>query len=464
MRRLLVRLWPNGLAGRAMFVLVGGLVVLHVGSVGIHEFSLRSSHRASREQAMAEQLWRAARTVSLTPVARRDGTAHALSSPVLELHWRDTEHQFESPRDDASLDAIREQLIRAVPDLRDVRLGWGDPARHHLLVGSLRIDDAGALSFATPLFQASHKGPLDPIGLVSLVALAIGVGMLSIFILRNLTRPLGQLSAAADRIGRDDRPVMLRVEGPIEIQRAARAFNSMQERIRRLLEDRTLALAAVSHDLRSPITRMRLIVGFLDDERARDQLDANLDEMAGMVESILDYMRDGHAGEAARPTDLAALLRTICDAVSDTGGDVTFDGPVRLVQMLRPVMIRRALFNLVGNAVTYGGRARVALRQEGRSIEIAIDDDGPGIPEAELPMVLQPFHRLEGSRNRATGGVGLGLTIASRFIRAEGGELALSNRAGGGLRALVTLPVRQPDAAALAAAVQARRSAGADPA
>lgn len=463
MRNLRIRLWPNGLAGRAMFVLIAGLVVLHVGSVCIHEFSLRSSHQASREQAMAENLWRAARTISLSPVAQRDSTAHALSSPVLELHWRGAEQEMGNPQPDSSLDAIRQQLIRSVPELREVRLGWGDPARHHLLVGSLRVDDAGAVSFATPLFQASHDGPFDPISFAALMALAIGVGIASIFILRNLTRPLANLSAAADRIGRDDHPVTLREEGPIEIQRAARAFNSMQERIRRLLEDRTLALAAVSHDLRSPITRMRLLVGFLEDDRARDQLDANLDEMAEMVESVLDYMRDSGATEAARPTDLAALLRTICDAASDTGGDVTFEGPVRLVQVLRPVVIRRALSNLIGNAVIYGGSARVALRRKGAMIEIEITDDGPGIPEADLPLVLEPFHRLEASRNRATGGVGLGLTIASRFIKSEGGELMLSNRPEGGLKVLVTMPVRQPDAAALTAAVQARRRSNADP-
>jgi signal transduction histidine kinase len=437
-----------------MFVLISGLVVLHVGSVGIHELSLRSSHQANREQAMAENLWRAARTLSLTPPAQRDTTAHALSSSILELHWRGSDHGLPDTETDSALDDIRRQLVSTVPELREIRLGWGDPARHHLLVGSLRVDDAGSISFATPLFQSSHGGPFDPIGFASLVALAAGVGIASIFVLRNLTRPLEELSAAADRIGRDESQVTLREQGPIEIKRAAHAFNSMQERIRRLLEERTLALAAVSHDLRSPITRMRLLVGFLDDRQARDQLDANLDEMAGMVESVLDYMRDGDSAEQARQTDLAALLRTICDAATDTGADVTFDGPVRMVQLLRPVLARRVFSNLIGNAVTYGGNARISLRQAGRRIEIEIADDGPGIPEAELQMVLQPFHRLEKSRNRATGGVGLGLTIASRFIRAEGGTLTLSNRPEGGLRALVTLPARRPDAMSSAAVVR----------
>ncbi|RVT95753.1 HAMP domain-containing protein [Rhodovarius crocodyli] len=444
MRRLLQRMWPNGLAGRAMFVLVTGLVVLHVGSVGIHEVSLRSSHQASRDRAMAETLWRSARTLSLTPVEQRDSTAHALSGPALELHWPGIVQALPQRDGDAELEDLRQEMIAAVPELRDVHLAWGDPGRHHLLVGSLRVDDAGAVSFAMPLFRGGHGTPFDPIGFIALVVLAVSVGVASVFVLRNLTRPLADLSAAADRIGRDESAVRLREEGPIEMQRAARAFNAMQERIRRLLEDRTLALAAVSHDLRSPITRMRLLVGFLEDEQARDQLDANLDEMAGMVESVLDYMRDGAIAEAARPTDLAAMLRTLCDGAGDTGADVTFDGPVRLVQVLRPVVMRRVLSNLLGNALTYGGNARVALRALDQRVEIEIADDGPGIPEAELERVLQPFHRLEESRNRSTGGVGLGLTIAARFVAAEGGVLALSNRSEGGLRVLVTLPLRPP--------------------
>ncbi|MFC7694078.1 ATP-binding protein [Paeniroseomonas aquatica] len=320
-----------------------------------------------------------------------------------------------------------------------VRLEWADADRH-LLVGALPLGDAGAISFAAPIFRASHGGPFDPVGLALLAAMAAGIGLVSIIVVRGLTKPLRALSAAADRVGREAGTVRVPDDGPAEVRQAARAFNAMQERIRQLLEDRTQALAAVSHDLRTPITRLRLYAGFLDDTEARDRIDANLDEMAAMIETTLDYLREGRETEKPRPADLVTVLRTVCDAAADASGDVTYAGPETLVLPLRRVAMRRALANLVGNAVAYGGRARLTLSRIPGQVVIEIADDGPGIPEAQLEEVFEPFRRLEASRNRATGGVGLGLTIARRAIAVEGGTLRLLNRAEGGLSALISLP------------------------
>lgn len=445
MRRRLAHLWPDSLAGRTMLVLLGSLLALHLGSVWVHEASLRGSDRLARERALVEGLARAGRALAALPDAERDRAAHALSGPGLELHWR---HGLPPPEDagsDPELLAVRDWLAQAAPDLAGVRLGWGD-AERHLLVGALPLGEAGSVSFAAPIFRASHGAPFDPAGVASLVAMAVGIGLASVLVVRGLTRPLRDLSAAADRVGRDAGSVRVPEEGSAEVRQAARAFNAMQERIRRLVEDRTQALAAVSHDLRTPITRLRLHAGFLDDAEVRDRIDANLDEMEAMVEATLAYLREGRETEEPRPADLVTVLRTVCDAAADAGGDVAYEGPETLVLPLRRVAMRRALANLVGNAVAYGGNARVALRREPGRAVIEVADDGPGIPEAALEEVFEPFRRLEASRNRATGGVGLGLTIARRAVETEGGTLRLVNRPSGGLSAVVALPAAQDDA------------------
>ena len=454
MRRLLARLWPDGFAGRTMLVLLGGLLALHLGSVWVHEAGLRGTDRAARERALVEGLARAGRALAALPEAERDRAAHALSGPGLELHWRHgPPPPVAEPGSDPELAAVRDLLARTAPDLAGVRLGWGDSERH-MLLGALPLGEAGAVSFAAPVFGAGHGAPFDPAGLASLAAMAAGIGLASVLVVRGLTKPLRDLSAAADRVGRDTGPVRVPEQGPAEVRHAARAFNAMQERIRQLVEDRTQALAAVSHDLRTPITRLRLHAGFLDDAEVRDRIDANLDEMEAMVEATLAFLREGRETEEPRPADLVTMLRTVCDEAADAGGDVAYEGLETLVVPLRRVAVRRALANLVGNAAAYGGRARVTLRHEPGRAVVEVADDGPGIPEAELERVFEPFRRLEASRNRATGGVGLGLTIARRAVGAEGGTLRLANRPGGGLSALIALPLAQDDAR------QAPRAAG----
>lgn len=423
-----------------MLVLLAGLFALHLGSIWVHEVALRSSDQAARERNLAEGLARAGRALATLPPAERDRAAHALSSPGLELHWREGPPPPEAAGDDPALRIVRERLTRTAPNLTDIRVGWGD-AEQHLLVGALPIDEAGAVSFAAPIFFTKHGTPFDLDGFISLAAMATGIGLVSIFVVRGLTRPLRDLSAAADRVGRDAGTIRIAEEGPAEIRQAARAFNGMQERIRRLVEDRTQALAAVSHDLRTPITRLRLVAGFLEDTEARDRIDANLDEMAAMVEAILAYFGEGRDTEEPRTADLATLLQTICDAAADAGEDVTYEGPNSLALPLRTVGMRRALSNLIGNATAYGGCARVTLRSHPAHVEIEVTDEGPGIPDAQLEEVFEPFRRLEDSRNRATGGVGLGLTIARRAVEAEGGSLRLMNRPAGGLSALISLPL-----------------------
>ncbi len=255
-----------------------------------------------------------------------------------------------------------------------------------------------------------------------------------------MTRALGRLAEAAERLGLDIRGNPVPEEGPRELQTLAQTFNRMQTRLRRFVEDRTRMLAAISHDLRTPLTRLRLRASFIADPEQEQKMLADLADMEAMVQSALSFARDDAEAEARRIVDLAALLQTLCDEAVDLGHRASYDGPAHFDLVCRPVAMRRALTNLVDNAVKYGAAARARLLAADQHATIEIVDEGPGIAPAELEKVFAPFYRLEGSRNRDTGGVGLGLSVARSIIHGHGGEIALANRAEGGLQVTVTLP------------------------
>jgi len=235
-------------------------------------------------------------------------------------------------------------------------------------------------------------------------------------------------------------------DGPDEVRVAARAFNQMQTRIRSFVDDRLRMLAAISHDLRGPITRLRLRAEqmAIDAETQRKTL-ADLDEMAQMVDSSLAFARDEAATEASQPVDVTALLATICDDAVDAGHRADFAFEERLVFEGRPLALKRLFANLVDNAVRYGRSAAARASVDALKLRVIVEDEGPGIPESEMENVFKPFFRVERSRNKRTGGIGLGLATARTIARAHGGDVSVENRPGGGLRAIVTLPRRTQD-------------------
>ncbi|MFC7694511.1 ATP-binding protein [Paeniroseomonas aquatica] len=269
--------------------------------------------------------------------------------------------------------------------------------------------------------------------------MALGIVLASLLVVQWITKPLRRLALAVEDFGRGAAPVPLPETGPREVQEAARTFNAMQARIHRLVADRTQALAAVSHDLRTPIQRLRLRAGFLDDAEAQRAIDDDLDEMEGMVESTLAYLRGETESEESRQADLAAILSTLVDDATDRGASATYAGPDRVPMRLRPVAIKRAIGNLIDNAVKHGGNARVTLEEAPGAVMVRVEDDGPGIPEAALKAVFEPFHRLDASRNRGTGGTGLGLAIVRQVVTTHGGTVTLANRREGGLVVTVQL-------------------------
>ena len=216
----------------------------------------------------------------------------------------------------------------------------------------------------------------------------------------------------------------------------------MQARLRSLIENRTRMLAAISHDLRTPLTLQRLRAENVEKAPEREKMLATIAEMDSMIAATLEFARDEAMAEPRRRTDLTALLASVVDDMAGTGLPVAMEAAQPIVSECQPAALKRALSNLLDNAVKYGKQARAAIRSTPQNIEITIDNEGPGIPEDELVRVFQPFYRVEGSRSRETGGIGLGLAIALSVIQAHGGELTLFNRPGGGLRASVGLPVR----------------------
>jgi signal transduction histidine kinase len=214
----------------------------------------------------------------------------------------------------------------------------------------------------------------------------------------------------------------------------------MQGRVARFVQDRTQMLAAISHDLKTPITRLRLRAEFIEDDEQRDKMLADLDEMEAMIASTLAFARDDATSEPRLRLDLAAMVQGMVEDMEDLGADCAYSGPQTLVIQARPAALKRALSNLLDNALKYGRTARLSVSELGGEVLLVVDDDGPGIPEADFERVFAPFVRLEASRSRDTGGSGLGLAVARAAIRAHGGDITLANRPEGGLRVTVSLP------------------------
>ena len=325
---------------------------------------------------------------------------------------------------------------------------WTDrPPRwrmHAMMLGlrnfvvQVRLRDGATVTFQQVLPEEVIAWPVRL--LLILLVLLVSVAVLAALAVRALIRPLAVLADAAGELGRDIRRPPLAEAGPLEVRRAAHAFNTMQERLIRYIEDRNRILAALSHDLKTPITRLRLRTELLDDAPLRDKFLADLDDMQRMAQASLDFLRGGEDSEPIAPVDLNALLESLQEDAEDVGHEVGITGAARQPLRCRPLALKRCLTNLVDNALNYGQRAEITITDAPARLTLIVRDCGPGIPAAELERVFEPFYRLENSRSRDTGGTGLGLSIARNIARAHGGELTLRNHPQGGLEAVLELP------------------------
>ncbi len=479
------RLWPRSLAGRTIVILLTGFALIQLLGLLIHTLNQINLERIEEERDFATRAVIIYRHIALAAPQDRAATLAKEALPdggKLTLSANPPSHatSYELP-------LSARQIIRASifaygipPGLRPHGLELRGAGHPPVLIISFGIPNGGF--FARPLMLPPGGGayghwlrpllpPLDMIQLppdqwltissrlsppapwrspgfaTAFIVMTILGAIMIFWAVRQLLIPVRTLAAAAERLGRDvvNAPALPET-GASEIVTAAAAFNTMAARIRRFVEDRTFLLTAIGHDLRTPITRLKLRAEYMEDEEQRVKMLADLDEMEAMVAATLAFGRDVTASEAVTRLDLATLLRTILDEAAD--GDpahaesLAFTGPDHLTINARPLGLKRALTNLIGNALKYGDAARVALRSMPKNmVRIEIEDDGPGIASEEAERVFEPFRRLETSRNRETGGSGLGLSIARNIIRAHGGDILLHNLPGKGLRVSVNLPV-----------------------
>ncbi|WP_454620494.1 ATP-binding protein [Bradyrhizobium cenepequi] len=316
-----------------------------------------------------------------------------------------------------------------------------DDARIEPRIGVVLPDGA---MISARLLADWHRPPfLGGPWMMTLLFMVISVTLLGLWAARALTAPLSSFARAAETFSLDGATAPLPERGPEEIRSVAKALNRMRERITGLIDDRTKMLAAISHDLRTPITRMRLRSEFIEDESHRNRMLADLDQMRAMLESVLSFLRNDRRLESMTLTDIASTLQLVTDQFSDMGHKVSYDGPAHAMATVRPDDLHRSVTNLVENAVRFGAEATIRLRTTGDHITIEVEDDGPGISDARKHDVLEPFVRGDDARNMdESEGFGLGLSITNAIVLAHGGTLSLHDRKPHGLLARIELPVR----------------------
>lgn len=442
------RLIRDTIATRTLLVLIVGLTVSHLASVALYSNDRTTALMMTGGEHTAERIATVTEIVQNAPegdrqriVENADGAGlHVTRAPAPAVE----ERAGEGWQADVLQRAFALHLEGAASGTFRLRLAAdgsapNEPTESRELLVSVPLSDGTWLNFAAPLEVS------DPLwsfrSVLSMAVMLVAVVVLSAIVVRRMTEPIATFAEAAERLGTNVNAPPIPERGPAEVRQAVRAFNRMQQRIQRFVEDRTQMLAAIAHDLGTPITRLRLRAEFMEDEEQRQKMLADLEAMEKMVGSSLSFARDDTAREPHAMVDLGSLLQRVCDDIADAGHEVdveTGDEPVRFG--CRPAALRRALTNLIDNAVKYGRHARVSLDDEDAKVLVTIEDDGPGIPQELLEDAFKPFHRLDTSRSAETGGTGLGLTVARSIVRAHGGNIELSNRPQGGLRVQVVLP------------------------
>lgn len=332
---------------------------------------------------------------------------------------------------------MRQSLLRPPRGIR-ARMQKRDLA-HDAVLFSARMGDGRWVSAATRV-RPNDTGSI--VGLIlQTLTLYIAVMIPLALVARRIAKPLERLKVRVQRVGLSDDSAPLKSEGPQDVRQLVDAFNVMQSRVSSLLSEKDVMLGAIGHDLKTPLAALRVRIESVEDSDDREKMAATVDEMVTILDDILTLARLGKSGEAVQRTHIEVLVQSVCEEFEDAGANVGFDSvDARHVVGVRPVLLRRALRNLIGNAVTYGKQARIALESAAGQIAIHIDDLGPGITPDQIDKMFEPFSRTGTDRNRATGGSGLGLTIARAIARAHGGDVRLQNRSEGGLRASLILP------------------------
>jgi signal transduction histidine kinase len=451
----------RSMAGRVFLILLGGIVVAASLTWWLAFSERQRAITQLREARVLEQAEQFIRTLDEIPPEERHGflrSTRRFGLGVELLNEADSKVEASAPEEGLAK-ALSERLgkpyrVLSLPaDASDCAALRGRRARMEerrergpCEVLRVRLQDASEarISFLPP---RGAPPPLRPDFTLYLIFFLCSIAALAYLVARITTRPLRQLAEAANDLGMDiDRPPLPQ-QGTTEIMQATAAFNAMQERIKAHIRQRTHMLAAITHDLQTPLTRLRLRLEKVDDPQLKNKLIEDLSQTQALVREGLELARSMDLNEPTQPLDIDSLLDSICADAIDAGQSVTLQGQARASVLAHPTSLRRCLANLMDNAVKYGGSAEITVRSErgknNKVVHISIADRGPGIPEDQLQKVFEPFYRIETSRSRETGGTGLGLTIARNIITQHGGGIRLANRKEGGLEVMLTLPAQQ---------------------
>ena len=441
-----LRGFPSSLFARMALILLAGLLAAQLTTLWLQWRERANVVSVARGLNFADRIAETVLALEAQRPAQRPTALSALESADWRVTLIDTEQTApNTPRGPmqaaiaARLGGEREMRTTGGGGGRMMRGNSATP-RHtmSMRVFDIQLRDGQWIRISVNPEVETPALPGDLIAQLLLTLLiVIAVVMLAV---RQATKPLQQLAQAADKLGRDLDTAPLAEGGPAETRQAAQAFNRMQARIKHLIDERARALAAVSHDLRTPLTRLRLRAELVDNEQLREQMAADLDSMAAMLDATLDYLRGLQDSEAARPIDINALLQSLTDDAEVLGKTISVEGVAQAPFTGRLSALRRALQNLIDNAIKYGHSAQMRVEDDATSLRIVVEDAGPGVAATELERVTEPYYRPDSSRNHETGGVGLGLSIVKDIALIHGGELLLSNRPQGGLCATLVLP------------------------
>jgi signal transduction histidine kinase len=403
----------------------------------LYERASQLSLREDEAHRLAEHLVVSRALLDKWPQEQRKRIARDLVTDRYGIGWSMAQPSSSSFR--PHLDSMQRQILAWEPQLARSSLHIRLPVLQNgsTVMGDLRLSDGSWMIFEMRGLASQSNIAFDRIlrALIPALLLLLFSGLL----IRSTLRPLRMLIGATSKVGLGKRDP-IEEGGSAEIRSLIRAFNEMQDRIHKLIESRTLALAAVSHDLRTPLARLQLRIESVREDELRDELGSDVTEMDEMVASLLAFF--GRQSDAEKPalTNLAITVATLVDDAADRGLDARYVGPDHLEVMVRVSALRRAISNLIENALHYGERAEVRLDASDAEITITVDDDGPGVPEGRIAEVQQPFVRLADARERNTSGLGLGLAIVASVVEAEGGTFTLINRPTGGLSARIVIP------------------------